>query len=92
MEKLDKDRCRRVVRTFSFFFKKHQKKPSSSFGGMPPTALQPTDIQPAAEGRDGLQSICLSVVVFFLEIGINAQLTAHQLKLQVYSTLTGREQ
>lgn len=55
---------------------------------MPPTALQPTDIQPAAEGRDGLQSICLSG--FFLEIGINAQLTAHQLKLQVYSTLTGR--
>lgn len=76
---------------FLFFKKKHQKKPSSSFGGMPPTAPQPTDIQPAAEGRDGLQSICLSVV-FFLEIGINAQLTAHQLKLQVYSTLTGREQ
>lgn len=77
---------------FFFFFKKTPKKPSSSFGGMPPTALQPTDIQPAAEGRDGLQSICLSVLGVFLEIGINAQLTAHQLKLQVYSTLTGREQ
>lgn len=49
---------------FLFFKKKHQKKPSSSFGGMPPTALQPTDIQPAAEGRDGLQSICLSGFFF----------------------------
>lgn len=76
---------------FFFFLKKHQKNPAPALGGMPPTALQPTDIQPAAEGQDGLQSICLSGFVF-LEIGTNAQLTAHQLKLQVYSTLTGREQ
>lgn len=84
MEKLDKDRCRRVVRTFSFFLKKHQKKPSSSFGGMPPTALQPTDIQPAAEGRDGLQSICLSVLGFF---GNWHQCTANSSPTDKYTAL-----
>lgn len=42
--------------------KKNTKKtPAPTLGGMPPTALLPTDIQPAAEGRNGLQSICLSV-------------------------------
>lgn len=73
---------------FLFFKKKHQKNPAPALEACLQRLSNPQTFNQLQKAE---MDYSLSVwVVFFLEIGINAQLTAHQLKLQVYSTLTGR--
>lgn len=78
---------------FFFFFKKNTKKnPAPALEACLQRLSNPQTFNQLQKAE---MDYSLSVWVFwgfFLEIGINAQLTAHQLKLPVYSTLTGREQ